>query len=204
MKADFANLGRYASENHKLHVPDPERIVFFGDSITEFWTPRNSSVFKNPHCINRGISGQTTSQMLLRFDQDVVQLRPKTVVILAGINDIAQNTGFISVPDIARNILDMAEKAFANQIEVALCSVLPSNNLHWRPDIDPTHKIIALNSLLSAYAAKHNLLYIDYYSHMVNTSGGLDTRYSDDGVHPNLNGYAKMEEIIRIVMSYEL
>jgi lysophospholipase L1-like esterase len=198
MKTDFANLKRYASVNEKLHNVNNggNRIVFFGDSITEFWTPRNSTLFQNPNHINRGISGQTTSQMVKRFQQDVVELHPKLVVILAGINDIAENTGPITTEAIFQNIITMVESAIANAIEVILCSVLPSNTISWKTTIAPSDKIIQLNQMIQTYAEATKIPYIDYYHSMVDNNKGLAKKYSDDGVHPNSEGYKIMERLI--------
>jgi len=198
MKSDFANLKRYTSENMKLSAIDNngKRIVFFGDSITEFWTKRNSTLFQDPNHINRGISGQTTSQMVLRFGQDAIELHPKAVVILAGINDIAENTGPIPVADIFQNIVVLIEQAVANTIQVILCSVLPSNTISWKSGIAPADKIIELNQMLATYAAVNKIRFVDYYTPMVNKNNGLDSRYTDDGVHPNSDGYKIMEGIL--------
>ncbi len=198
MKADFANLKRYASANEKLHnvCNNGNRIVFFGDSITEFWTPLNSTIFQNTNHINRGISGQTTLQMVKRFQQDVVELHPKLVIILAGINDIAENTGPITVEAIFQNITSMVDLALNNTIAVVLCSVLPSNSISWKTNIAPSDKIIQLNQLITSYAEHHKIAYIDYYQAMVDNKNGLDSRYGDDGVHPNLEGYSVMEQLI--------
>lgn len=198
MKADFANLKRYASANEKLNnvCNNGNRIVFFGDSITEFWTPLNSTIFQNTNHINRGISGQTTLQMVKRFQQDVVELHPKLVIILAGINDIAENTGPITVEAIFQNITSMVDLALNNTIAVVLCSVLPSNSISWKTNIAPSDKIIQLNQLITSYAEHHKIAYIDYYQAMVDNKNGLDSRYGDDGVHPNLEGYSVMEQLI--------
>lgn len=199
MKADFANLKRYASENKKLlsNPNNGNRILFFGDSITEFWTPKNSIIFQLENVINRGISGQTTSQMVLRFQQDVIQLAPSTVVILAGINDIAENTGPILVEQIMENIILMSELANANAIKVILCSVLPANTFNWNPKLQPADKVIQLNQMIYTYAKSHKINYIDYYSAMVDENKGLLKKYGEDGVHPNLEGYKKMEELLQ-------
>ncbi len=198
MKTDFPNLNRYASENTKLlALPnDGNRIVFFGDSITEFWTARNSTLFQNPNHINRGISGQTTSQMVVRFSHDVIDLQPQRVVILAGINDIAENNGPITVEEILQNIITMIELALANKIKVILCTVLPCNTITWRNHIAPADSIIQLNQMLFLYAKKQAIPFVDYYTPMVNKSKGLDIIYSDDGLHPNTEGYKVMEVII--------
>lgn len=199
MKSDFANLKRYASENKKL-LDSPNngnRIVFFGDSITEFWTKRNSTIFQNPNHINRGISGQTTSQMVLRFQQDVIELHPEKVVMLAGINDIAENTGPITVDAIFQNIIAIIEACMTHEIKVLLCSVLPSNTINWKSTIAPSDKIMHLNQLLSDYANEHTITFVNYYHPMVNASKGLNSEYTDDGVHPNAAGYKVMESILQ-------
>lgn len=199
MKDDFANLKRYASENKKLlSIPnDGERIVFFGDSITEFWTPKNSILFQHKNTINRGISGQTTSQMILRFQHDVIQLAPSTVVLLVGINDIAENIGPISLEQIMENIITMSELSNANAIQVILCSVLPANTFSWNPKLQPADKVIQLNQMIYAYAKSHKISYVNYYSAMVDENKGLLKKYGEDGVHPNLEGYKKMEELLQ-------
>jgi lysophospholipase L1-like esterase len=199
MKDDFANLQRYASENKKLlsNPNDGKRIVFFGDSITEFWTPKNSNMFQLKKHINRGISGQTTSQMVLRFQLDVIQLAPTTVVILAGINDIAENTGCISLEKILENLISMIELALDNNIKVILCSVLPANTFSWNPKLLPADKVIQLNKMIYTYAKSHKISYVDYYSAMVDDNKGLLKKYGEDGVHPNFDGYKKMEELLQ-------
>lgn len=198
MKTDFANLKRYASANEKLHSANDNgnRIVLFGDSITEFWTSRNSTLFQNPNHINRGISGQTTSQMVLRFQNDVVDLHPKLVVILAGINDISENTGPITTESIFQNIITMVESAKVKHIDVVLCSVLPSNTITWKTTIAPSDTIIQLNQMIASYAENHKITYVDYYHSMVDNNKGLDRKYSDDGVHPNSEGYKIMERLL--------
>jgi lysophospholipase L1-like esterase len=197
LKKDWAYLKRYAAENARLPppVPDEHRIVFLGNSITEAWSYTDPGFFKNTSYINRGISGQTTSQMLVRFRQDVIELRPKIVVILAGTNDIAQNTGPITVEHIAGNIFSMAELARANGIEPVLCSVLPVKEYYWRKRIDPVPLIIRLNELVSSYCTKNNIIYIDYYPLLANKDHGLDEKYTSDGVHPNTEGYKRMDTL---------
>lgn len=196
MTRDFANLKKYAAENEKLGFDSVGKIVFMGDSITEFWKTTDESFFTTNSFIDRGISGQTTSQMVVRFSQDVVNLKPSTVVILAGINDIAQNNGPISLEDIMKNIASMAETAKKFNIKVVLCSVLPANKFPWRPEILPAEKVIKLNKLIEDYAFKNKIVYVDYYSKMVDENQGLKSEFGDDGVHPNLAGYKVMEAII--------
>jgi lysophospholipase L1-like esterase len=195
---DWGNLAKYAEANAKLSESQDgqERIVFFGNSITESWVTMRPAFFENhPHFIGRGIGGQTTPQMLIRFRADVVNLKPVKVVILAGINDIAENTGPIPIEETAGNIFSMAELAKANGIETVICSVLPAYHFPWRPGIEPAPKVLALNALLKSYAEANGLRYVDYYSTMVDHQGGLQTELTYDGVHPNEAGYAVMEEI---------
>ena len=176
-----------------------KKIVFMGNSITQMWSD-NSFFFKsNPSFINKGISGQTTPQMLMRFNDDVIKENANTVIILAGINDIAQNTGPIQIKDIADNIFRMAEMAQKNNINVFICSVLPANRILWNKSIKPTYKVIKLNMLLKEFCKNKNIEYVDYYSEMVDWSGGLKSPlYTSkwDLVHPNKKGYEKMEEIL--------
>lgn len=179
--------------------PKNKKIVFMGNSITQMWSD-NSFFFKsNPSFINKGISGQTTPQMLMRFDDDVIKENANTVIILAGINDIAQNTGPIQIKDIADNIFRMAEMTQKNNINVFICSVLPANRILWNKSINPTYKVIKLNTLLKQFCKNKNIEYVDYYSEMVDWSGGLKSPlYTSkwDLVHPNKKGYEKMEEIL--------
>ena len=170
-----------------------DRVVFMGNSITDSWT---ESFFENKAYINRGISGQTTPQMLIRFRSDVINLNPKVVVILAGTNDIAGNTGPATLEMITDNITSMCELAEANDIAVVLCSVLPANKYGWSPDIEPADIIIELNKRLKKYAKKNEHIYLDYYSQMVDSEKGLKAVYAADAVHPNAEGYKLMEEIV--------
>lgn len=191
---DWANLMQYEKANALLNPPakGENRVVFMGNSITEKWEIYDSSYFLlNPY-INRGISGQVTSQILLRFRSDVIDLHPKVVVIQAGTNDIAENKGPISLEQIAGNIFSMTELARANHIKVVLASVLPAVSYSWQPGIEPAEKIIALNSLIKEYARKNKIVYLDYYSSMVNDENGLKKEYGRDTVHPNTKGYQVM------------
>ena len=192
---DWPNLRKYQDANSKLPPPAPgeNRIVFMGNSITEFWKANDSAYFNS--YVNRGISGQTTPQMLVRFREDVINLKPAVVVILAGINDIAQNTGPIKLEDTFGNIVSMAELARAEHIKVVISSVLPANHFPWRPAINPTEKVIALNKMLKDYADANHIVYLDYYSAMVDDQKGLPLGFSADGVHPNLAGYKVMEPL---------
>ncbi|NOU19262.1 MAG: acylhydrolase [Bacteroidales bacterium] len=194
---DWADLNRYKYENIKLGLPSPEenRIVFMGNSITEGWGNIYPSFFSGKSYINRGISGQTTPQMLIRFRPDVINLKPAVVVILAGTNDIAGNTGLSTLGMIMDNIVSMAELAIANHIKVILCSVLPAFDYPWKPGLNPAEKIVELNKLIKNYADKNGIIYLDYYSSMVDELKGLKKEYSEDGVHPNLLGYKIMSPL---------
>jgi lysophospholipase L1-like esterase len=197
---DWAHLKKYEKENEKLKkINEPNRVVFMGNSITEGWSNFDKDFFINNPFVNRGISGQTTPQMLIRFKPDVVNLNPKAVVILAGINDIAGNTGPILLENTADNIISMAEIAKANNIKVYICSTLPAIDFLWSPGLEPAPKVIRLNSILKDYCTKNNITYVDYYSSMVDDEGGLkvpEYTAANDLVHPNLAGYKVMEKII--------
>ncbi len=196
--SDWANLKRYAHADESLPpvAPGETRVVFMGNSITEFWAILDSSFFIKNGYIDRGISGQTSSQMLLRFRQDVIDLKPAIVVILAGTNDIAENTGPISLKDILGNIISMTQLAEANNIKVILSSVLPVYDFPWHKGLQPADKIIRLNSMIKAYCAANNIPYVDYYSKMVDERKGLDKKFTNDGVHPTLDGYKIMDSLI--------
>ncbi|MGA9719030.1 MAG: SGNH/GDSL hydrolase family protein [Acidobacteriaceae bacterium] len=193
---DFADLHRYRPANQELGDPvsGERRVIFFGDSITDKWTL--SQYFPDKHYINRGISGQTTSQMLLRFRQDVINLHPDVVVVLAGTNDIAGNTGPISIEDIEGNITSMAELARAHDIALVLSSVTPVNN--YTPASQrffadrPPSEILRLNEWMKAYCTNTNCYYLDYFDSMVDGSGLLKRGLSEDGLHPNDAGYKIM------------
>ncbi len=195
---DWANLNCYRKENESIGLPSSKekRIVFMGNSITEGWKKFCPDFFSGRPYINRGISGQTTPQMLLRFRTDVINLKPAVVVILAGINDIAGNTGPSTLEMIEDNIISMAELAAVNGIKVILCSVLPTVHFPWKPELNPAEKIIALNELIKQYAARNGILYLDYYSSMVDEHKGLKNMYTYDGVHPNEAGYRVMAPLI--------
>ncbi|MDP4282137.1 MAG: SGNH/GDSL hydrolase family protein [Bacteroidota bacterium] len=196
-RTDWGNLKKYAKENAALkpRLMNEKRIVFMGNSITELWNLLDSNFFEKNHYLNRGISGQTTPQMLVRFRSDVIDLKPSVVVILAGINDIAENTGPISLESIFGNIVSMAQLAKVNGITPVLCSVLPANVIPWNPQIKPADKVIRLNAMIQEYCKKNKLIYLDYYSKMANDQKGLDLKYTSDGVHPNLAGYKVMEPL---------
>lgn len=197
---DWAHLKKYEQSNSKLKkINDPNRVVFMGNSITEGWSNFDKDFFINNPFVNRGIGGQTTPQMLIRFKPDVVNLNPKAVVILAGINDIAENTGPVTIENIAENIISMAEIAKANEIKVFICSTLPAIDFPWSPGMDPGPKVVKLNSILKNYCDSNNIPYVDYFSAMSDEKGGLkvpEYTTADDLVHPNLAGYKVMEKII--------
>ncbi|WP_298396519.1 SGNH/GDSL hydrolase family protein [Flavobacterium sp.] len=198
MVKDWANIKKYSTENESIMAPKntSANVVFMGDSITEFWKVNDHNFFSSNNFINRGISGQTTPQMLLRFRQDVLNLKPSTVVILAGINDIAENTGPITLEQIMDNISSMVALAKANKIKVILCSVLPANKFNWNPKLQPADKVIELNQMIAAYADKNKITYVDYYKAMVDENKGLQKQFGEDGVHPNLDGYKVMEDLL--------
>lgn len=195
---DWANLNRFKEENAKLGMPRTcdDRVVFMGNSITQGWIEKVPKFFENRPYINRGISGQTTPQMLLRFRQDVINLYPKVVVILAGTNDIAGNTGPSTLEMIEDNIHSMTELAQANGIQVVLCSVLPAYDYKWKPGLEPAGKIVELNRRIKKYAETHGAVYCDYHSAMADERNGLPENLSADGVHPNAEGYAIMAPIV--------
>ena len=197
---DWANLKKFQKSNQELIITtDPNRVVFMGNSITENWGVFHKNFFLDNPFVNRGISGQTTPQMLIRFKPDVVNLNPKSVVIMAGINDIAGNTGPITIENTADNIISMAEIALANNISVYICSTLPAIDFPWSPGLEPGPKVVRLNSILKNYCTKKGITYVDYYSVMSNSNGGLkvpEFTSEDDLVHPNLSGYKVMEKII--------
>lgn len=195
-KKEFANLKRYQEVNNKLTKPakGETRVVFMGNSITDGWP---ESFFESRPYFNRGISGQTTPQMLIRFRQDVINLKPKVVVILAGTNDLAGNTGPATLEMITDNIVSMCELAQSNNIKVILCSVLPATIFPWRKDVpNPADKIIELNRQLKNYAHKNGHIYLDYHSAMANKEKGLKEEYANDAVHPNKEGYTVMIELV--------
>jgi len=196
---DWANLNRYQAENSALTAPakGENRVVFMGNSITQGWKETHPEFFTvNPY-IGRGISGQTTPQMLIRFRQDVIALQPKVVVILAGTNDIAGNTGPSTLEMIVDNIASMTEIARANGIKVIISSVLPAYDYPWKPGKEPNIKIPQLNALLKSYCEKNKVMYLDYFSKMVNEKNGMIAEYTTDGVHCTSKGYDVMESLVK-------
>ena len=195
---DWADLNRFKVANQELPaVQEGEnRIEFRGNSITIGWLNLRPEFFDGKPYVNRGISGQTTPQMLLRFRQDVVDLNPKAVVLLAGTNDIAGNTGPSTLEMIMDNIKSMAEIAKANNIKVILSSTLPAYDYPWKPGLEPAEKIINLNKKIKSYAEANAHFYLDYFSAMVDGRNGLPKKYAEDEVHPTVDGYKVMEPLV--------
>jgi lysophospholipase L1-like esterase len=205
---DYGQLARYRDANAALKPPaaGENRVVFFGDSITDMWKLEDS--FPGKPYLNRGIGGQTTPQMLVRFRQDVIELHPKVVVILAGTNDIAGNTGPMRLEDIEADYASMAELARANHIAVVFSSVLPVHN--YTPKSQELfaqrspQKILALNRWLRDYCAANRLGYLDYFTAMVDDKGLLKRDLADDGLHPNANGFQIMAPLADLAIGKAL
>ncbi len=191
MLQDWPDLERYRAANAALPAPAPDekRVVFMGDSITDAWGNPTGVFFPGEPYINRGISGQTTPQMLIRFWHDVIALQPKVVVILVGTNDIAGNTGPSTPTMIQDNLMAMADLAKANGIRVVMASILPAAAYPWKPGIDPRTEIVALNDWMRETCAREGYVYLDYYSAMVNPEQGMKKELTIDGVHPPAEGY---------------
>jgi lysophospholipase L1-like esterase len=194
---DWPQLERYREANASLPpaAAGEKRVVFYGDSITDAWARKPEEFFPGKHYIGRGISGQTTPQMLVRFQQDVVHLKPAVVVILAGTNDIAGNTGPSTLRMIEDNIKSMAEIANANNIKVVISSILPADHYNWHPGVEPADQIREMDTRLKALCQSYGLIYLDYYTSMANAKGGLDPELAKDGVHPTSKGYAMMSPL---------
>src|ERR1700751_5331043 len=190
---DWAQLGRYRAENAALPPvePDQQRVVFYGDSITDAWG-HGADFFPGKPYVNRGISGQTTPQMLVRFQQDVVHLKPAAVIILAGTNDIAGNTGPETPQMIEDNFVSMAAIARQSGIKLIIASVLPAIAYPWKPGVQPADEIRGLNAWLKDFAQRDGDAYLDYYSSLADAQGGMKPGLSKDGVHPTAAGYAIM------------
>jgi lysophospholipase L1-like esterase len=203
---DWANLERYRSDNLKIGNPakGEQRVVFMGNSITEGWINICPEFFSGKPYIDRGISGQTTPQMLIRFRPDVINLKPAVVIINAGVNDIAGNTGPSTLEMIEDNISSMAELAKVNGIKVIIASVLPAFDFPWRPGLKPAEKIASLNEWLKNFTISNKFIYIDYYSAMVDSRKGLPFKLSEDGVHPNAAGYKIMGPLAEKAISEAL
>lgn len=192
---DWANFKRYAAANEK--VTESPKAVLFGDSITDGWYRDDKEFFVQNDFVGRGISGQCTSQMLVRFRRDVVDLHPKYVVILAGINDIALNHGSSGAESAFENIVSMCEIAKANKIKPVLCSLTPAAQIRWRPEVENTVQQVAdFNARLKKYAKENKLVYIDYFSAIADDESAFPADLSTDGLHPNISGYKIMEEVL--------
>jgi acyl-CoA thioesterase-1 len=196
---DFGDLERYKAADAALGAPAPgvKRVVFMGDSITDAWKIEGpDGSFPGKPYVNRGISGETTPQMLVRFRQDVIDPGASAVVILAGTNDLAGNTGPMTLEQTEENLSSMADLASANGIKVVLCSILPAFDYPWSPGLEPAPKIATLNEWIKSYAARKGYIYVDYYSAMKDDRGGLPPALSKDGVHPLPAGYAIMAPLV--------
>ncbi len=194
--SDWPQLNRYRADNAQLPPPaqGEQRVVFYGDSITDAWGRyvAEAPFFPGKPYVNRGISGQTTAQMVVRFHQDVVDLHPAVVVILAGTNDVAENTGPMTPEMTLDDFRSMAEMARANHIQVVVASILPAGDFSWHKGLEPAPKIRSLNSLLKAWCKREGIVWVDYYTPMADESGAMKPGLSADGVHPNAAGYAIM------------
>ncbi|MGR3811804.1 GDSL-type esterase/lipase family protein [Jiulongibacter sp. NS-SX5] len=193
---DYGYLSKYQEANAALHG-EPQKVVFLGNSITEGWYRVRPEFFNENEFVGRGISGQTSSQLLIRFRQDVVNLKPEKVIIHIGTNDIAENTGPYVLENTVNNIASMVDIAVQNDIEVLLASVLPATKFSWRMKLgDRSAQIVELNEHLQKMAQERGLKYIDYHTAMKNPANGLDEEIAKDGVHPTLKGYAIMENVV--------
>ncbi len=204
--ADYGQLSRYREDNAKLPPPEEGRVVFFGDSITDAWGRRGngSDFFPGKPYINRGIGGQTTPQMVVRFQQDVIALKPEAVVILAGTNDIAGNTGVESTTDIQNSFRMMGDLATANHIRVIVSSVLPVDEYAWRHGLAPADKIRSLNTWLKQFSTERGFTYLDYYAALATPEGAMKPGTSSDGVHPTAAGYAVMAPLAQAAIDRTL
>lgn len=199
---DWAQLEHFKQENEALPAPEAgeNRVVFMGNSITIGWKDADPEYFEENPYVNRGIGGQTTPQMLLRFRQDVIDLKPRVVVILAGTNDIAENTGPMTTKQILDNIISMAQLAQAHDIHVVLCSVLPAFDYPWRPGLRPNIRIPELNTEIKKYSQANALTYVDYFGAMTDGENGLQPDLGSDGVHPNRAGYDVMKPLLEAAL----
>lgn len=203
---NYAQLSRYQAANKALPVAEPGRVVFYGDSITDAWGngDNKASFFPGKPYLDRGISGQTTPQMLIRFQQDVVALKPAAVVILAGTNDIAGNTGVETLTMIEDNLSSMAAIAKENNIKMIFSSVLPVSDYAWRRGLQPVEKIRTLNTWMKNYCATNGCTYLDYYTALATPDGGMKPGTSKDGVHPTAEGYAIMAPLAQAALNAAL
>lgn len=195
---DWAALSKYKKENEQIGLPKKgeKRVVFLGSSIFEFWKQKDPEYFNKNAYIDRGISGQISPQLLIRFRQDVINLKPKAVIILAGSNDLAGNKGHVSNETILNNIKNMVELAKKNHIKVILCKYLPVYEYPWNKNLKQVpEQIILLNKEIVAYAEENNFTILDYFSPLVDERNGQKAEYTTDGVHPNLAGYKVMEVV---------
>jgi lysophospholipase L1-like esterase len=200
---DFPNLKRYQPDNAALPPPaaGKSRVVFMGDSITEGWAAKRPAFFESNGYVGRGISGQTTSQMVLRFHQDVVALKPAVVVVIAGTNDVAENTGPMTDDQIVENLATMVEIARAHGIRPVVGSIPPATSFFWRKEIVPTARIRDLNLKLRAWAQAEKVTYADVWTAMASPDGGMNPAFADDTVHPNDAGYSAMEPIVHAAIT---
>jgi len=203
LRDDWPALNRYREANRKLKKTgtNEQRVVFIGNSIIDNWINLSPNFFKDSSYVNRGISGQTTPQILARFRADVIALEPKVVVILAGTNDIAGNTGPSTLEMIEDNYASMTELAKAHGIRVVLCSVLPVYDYPWRRGLEPAEKIVSLNKWIQSYCKNNDVEYLNFYASLVDERKGMKDEYTFDGVHPNKEGYAVMESLVGQLIS---
>ena len=204
---DFAQLARYAADNAAIGDPAPgtQRVVFYGDSLTDNWGRKFGKFFPGKPYVNRGISGQTSPQMLIRFQQDVIHLKPAAVVLLIGTNDLAQNTGPESMSAIEDNFRSIVALAKANHIRVVISSVLPADRFPWHPGIAPAAQIVELNKWLVDFCKAEHLVYLDYYPALATPEGAMKPELAvDKAVHPNDAGYALMEPLAEVAIAKSL
>ena len=201
--APWGNLAKYKHDNAVVMTAPAEqrRVVFFGNSITEYWAEKDSAFFASNGFVGRGISGQTSYQYLVRFRQDALNLHPRVVVINAGTNDVAENTHPYDESATMGNIISLVQLARAEEVQPVLTTTLPCSHFYWNPQIEHvSEKIQSLNRRIKAYAAEQGIPFVDYYTPMVSSGGSLDSRLSEDGVHPNLEGYKVMEAQVMAVI----
>lgn len=195
-KNDWGNLCQYKNDNLTVMAGPRPKVIFLGDSITEFWSIGDPDLFE-PSMINRGISGQTSSQMLVRFWQDVVRMNPEVVHIMAGTNDLAENTGYVSDESFKGNIEAMVTLAQSHGIGVILASIPPAGSFGWRPELNPPERISVLNQWIKEYAAQQGVVFVDYHSLLTDDGAKMSENLTHDGVHPHRAGYARMQEAAR-------
>lgn len=193
-QSDWASFGRYQSENSSITVPPV--AVLIGDSITDVWASYDPAFFKENNFIGRGISGQTSSHILVRFRADALALKPKVVLILAGTNDVALNGGCIPPEHVFDNIVNMVQLATANGVVPIVCSITPSDRFRWRPEVKPVSTINEINARLKKYTSENGILYLDYYSALATETGAFNPSFTNDGTHPTLDGYKVMESLM--------